>query len=638
MSAAGGLAEQFTIQVGDSVSPGAPGAGAGVIAAGANTDTYTFQGVQGQAVFFEEVSVSSAFAGWLIWDLKSPGNTTVFSEYFPGSSPGRFVLPETGTYTLRVRVGTDNPAYVGNYSFRLREIPNQAPIRITMDTIVTTNQPQPGAGYLEVPGALDDYVFHGDQGQLVYFEEVNAASAFEGYLRFEVKAPSGTRLFLDYVGGPQTGRRALPETGDYQMLVYSGRADIRDVGGYALRLRAIPPDPTYPIAIGQTVSFNQPSAGAGQIDIPGAQDFYTFQGQAGQNVYFEQLSADASLQGWLAWECKSPSGANVFSSAYFGTSVVGRKVLPESGTYRIRCYVGSNDPQHLGKYSFQLKAIDDSSYALQLGTIVANGTPAAGAGRIEAAGSQDLYTFSGNAGQRVVFKQLAVDSAFGGWLKMEVRSSAGEMVLNTYFPGRQTNIVRLPATGQYNVKVYAGIVGNYLGDYSFQAYSDVYAIPDRLWASPAQALEVPLSVLMCNDQSEGGDVLAVDFLSLGTGQGGTLATNGTTVRYTSPAAFNGTDTFIYRLRGKFGGESFGQVTVRVAPGAAQEAAMLGAFRTTQDQVRVCLFGMPNQIYKVQQSTNLTQWTQGGTVTMEPNGAGLFHYNTGPGRQYYRFAR
>jgi hypothetical protein len=46
-----------------------------------------------------------------------PSGQTLFSSFF-SNSPGRIVLPDDGTYKIRIAAEGDNPAWVGNYSFR----------------------------------------------------------------------------------------------------------------------------------------------------------------------------------------------------------------------------------------------------------------------------------------------------------------------------------------------------------------------------------------------------------------------------------------------------------------------------------------------------------------------------------------
>lgn len=646
MMACAAHAEQFAIAVGDLVSPGVPGPGAGMIeqnAGEAKTDTYTFQATTGQAAFFEEVSVAAAFGGWLTWDLRTPDGDTLFSEYFETSNPshpGRVVLPETGTYTLRVRISTQTASHFGAYSFRVRAIPGQAPIPITIGSTVSNGVPVAGAGNIEVPGSLDEYVFSAQAGQNVFIETVSAPPVFGGWLKFRLTAPDDTRVVDSYLDSSHEGRVTLPEAGQYRLEIWSGLDSLAHTGTYAFRIRDIPPDPTFAINLGQTVSVNQPGVGAGSIEVPGAQDFYTFQGTANQAVFFQQISADPKFAGWLAWEVRTPSGDQFFQD-WFDSTPTGRKVLPETGTYTVRCYVGLDDPAKVGNYSFKIDPIQDSTFALPLGVIVTNGIPATGAGRIEEAGTQDVFTFSGVEGQRVHFRQLHAAEVFAGWLKFEVRTPGGNEVLNVYLTGNKTNEVRLPATGQYSIKVYSGLVSTtHIGNYSFQVYSPAYANPDQFFASPGVALEIPLSVLLCNDTAEPGDLLSADFLALGTGQGRTLVTNAASVRYTSAPGFTGTDTFVYRLRGSFGATSFGQVTVKVMPGGAQEASVTGLFRTSPTEVRACVFGAPEYEYVVEESDSPTGGWQGTDVLMtDAEGAAVFDFELGTEpRRFFRFVK
>jgi hypothetical protein len=67
LSANSSQAETLAIQIGDTISDGAPGPGAGRIEVRTATDVYTFPGTVGQLVFCEEISVDSAFAGHLTW-------------------------------------------------------------------------------------------------------------------------------------------------------------------------------------------------------------------------------------------------------------------------------------------------------------------------------------------------------------------------------------------------------------------------------------------------------------------------------------------------------------------------------------------------------------------------------------------
>src|SRR5512142_376944 len=65
-------AANFSIQIGDTVSPGVPGAGAGQIDVVTDVDTYSFSGVAAQMIYLQEISAATEFRNYLQWDIKTP--------------------------------------------------------------------------------------------------------------------------------------------------------------------------------------------------------------------------------------------------------------------------------------------------------------------------------------------------------------------------------------------------------------------------------------------------------------------------------------------------------------------------------------------------------------------------------------
>src|SRR6185503_12406458 len=92
--------EDFNIVVGDTVSDGVPGVGAGRFATAKEEDFYTFTATVGQLVFFEALSQDAAFQRSLRWELLKPSGSAVFTSFF--SNRGRTVLPEAGQYRVRI--------------------------------------------------------------------------------------------------------------------------------------------------------------------------------------------------------------------------------------------------------------------------------------------------------------------------------------------------------------------------------------------------------------------------------------------------------------------------------------------------------------------------------------------------------
>ena len=191
-------AANLNIQLGDTVSPGVPDPGAGQIDVVTDVDTYNFAGVAGQIAYLQEISAASTFKGYLLWEIKNPSGTTLLGGYFDVHDQPRMVLPETGTYTLRIKVGNANPAYIGDYSFRLWAVPPDQTFAIQISDTVADGVPAAGAGNLETPGAQDIYTFQAAAGQSAFFQENSVAAAFKGYLQWELQSPAGQRVFLGY--------------------------------------------------------------------------------------------------------------------------------------------------------------------------------------------------------------------------------------------------------------------------------------------------------------------------------------------------------------------------------------------------------------------------------------------------------
>ncbi|HEX5219805.1 MAG TPA: Ig-like domain-containing protein [Verrucomicrobiae bacterium] len=634
-------AENFSIQVGDTVADGAPGAGDGRITVNTENDYYTFTGTAGQNVFVEEINAASAFAGWLRWELKSPGNATVFSSYLDSNNDvGRRTLPETGTYSLRVWVGAANAAYVGSYSFRVRAIPADPTIAIQIGDTITNNVPEPGAGNIEVPGAWDVYTFNATNGQLAYFEIPGAASSFQGNLYCELKSPSSNTVFSSYItAGNHLGRKVLNEAGTYRMRVFAQSNNTNHVGTYSIRIRGIAPDQYFSIQPGDTVTNNVPAAGAGNIEMPGAQDFYTFNATAGQSLSFEAISRSAAFNGWLQWELRSPTGALIFGN-YFADG--GRKTMPETGLYTIRVWVGANNTSYLGNYAFRIYTLPgDVRLNIQKGEVISEGVPVNGAGRIDEPGGLDTYTFDGLAGQRVNFEQRSAAPQFAGYLFWQVTAPSGTNWFSGYFPGNVKQRRTLPETGNYTIRIYANSPNpEYIGAYSFRTWCEVVANHDQLATLPDTALTVPLSKFACNDTLEIGDVPTIDLTNSASVHGGTIIVTNSVLVYTPPAGFSGVDSFTYRLRGMFGDDDFTTVSIRVGAGVHQGATVVSLVRENPTSLMVCLLGAPNQSYTVEQSSNLSSWSNIGQLTADATGSMTYNYtiDLAVDARFYRFRK
>lgn len=631
-------AGQFDIQVGDYVEEGSPDEGAGYLDERNDVDVYRFTATAGQLIFVEELSGDDAFNGWLWWELVAPSGERVFGDYFDDTNPGRVKLEESGTYRIRVLQDRDEHPGTGSYSFALHSIPPDTTFQISIGDTVSLDEPQSGAGAIEVAGAQDVYKFTATAGQHVFFEDNGVDEAFDGWLFWELHTPGGTRLFSEYFDSENLGRVTLPESGVYTLRVASGREETSQQGEYSFRLRAISPDQEFTLQVGATVSDAVPTAGAGRIEMAGARDIYRFQGTAGQALFFEDVDSSSEFDGWLHWQVLTPSGSKLFND-YFDSTSPGRIDLKESGTYTIVVEVPRPDTSYVGSYSFRIRDIaGDTRYPLALGQVVSIGVPGAGAGNIESPGGEDQYKFEGLTGQRLAFEELSFAESFAGWLFWEVKRPSGTVLLQGYFDEERLRYETLPESGVYTVRVYVNTSEPaHVGAYSFRIYAPVVAWADQLITAPGKPLLVPSAKFLCNDVHELGDSLTVELMGNESAQGGALSLTSDGVLYLAKTGFTGIDTFPYRLRGNYGGEDTGLVTVRVYQGADGVAMVVSVNRAGPGFARVCMLGRANHTYQVEQSTNMVDWSFRENLSASSTGEMEFEYPTTEGVQrFFRF--
>ncbi|HYG36525.1 MAG TPA: Ig-like domain-containing protein, partial [Clostridia bacterium] len=213
-------------------------------------------------------------------------------------------------------------------------------------------------------------------------------------------------------------------------------------------------------------------------------------------------------------------------------------------------------------------------------------------------------------------------------------------LFSAYFQGNRKHRYTLPETGTYRIRFYVAATNpQYVGDYAFRIYCDVYALPDQLALSPGKPLFIPKAKLLCNDTCEIGDTLAVDLLGTVSAQGGTLSETEGGILYTPTNGFTGMDTFTYRLRGQFGGQDIESVSIKVLEGADYHPTVVSLVRSGPTSVQVCLLGAPGQNYLVEESPDLTSWSLAGNLTADDVGSMDFVYNTlGAEKHFYRFRR
>lgn len=145
---------------------------------------------------------------------------------------------------------------------------------------------------------------------------------------------------------------------------------------------------------------------------------------------------------------------------------LGFYTLERGGTYQV--IVGNPDANSPGDYAFQLLLVPEpQSFQIALDDTVSDTYPADGSGVIEQPGSQDIFTFTAEAGQRVFIKALESVSA-GDFIWRLVDEQGRELFEKNFVsPGSDLGFYTLERGGTYRV-----IVGdpdaNRPGAYSFR--------------------------------------------------------------------------------------------------------------------------------------------------------------------------
>ena len=325
------VTDQYAINIGDSVSPDHPSAGAGTIRAAGGKQTYLFPASAGQIIYFRASNCEGALVDF---EIRKPSNdSTGFGRGNCGDL-GPITLPTTGTYKILAKTDRGGARY--SFSLRPTTFENYS---IKIGDTVSPDHPSPGAGVIAQPGEQQSYSFPAKAGQIIYFSATNCEGAPVG---FELQKPSNDSTGFGRGDCGDLGPVTLATAGMYKVLV---KVDHGATARYSFSVR-----PTsfeqYSIKIGDTVSPDHPSRGAGMIAQPGEQQAYSFQGQAGQIIYF---SASACEGVTVFFDFFNQAGGGVGGMA--GCGNLGPITLATAGTYKI---LVKADHGGAARYSFKI--------------------------------------------------------------------------------------------------------------------------------------------------------------------------------------------------------------------------------------------------------------------------------------------
>ncbi|MGE5725302.1 MAG: hypothetical protein ACM34G_09020, partial [Acidobacteriota bacterium] len=324
--------DQFAIRVGDTVSPGYPGKGAGTISHEGEKQVYSFSGQAGGIVY---VKVGPCDGTPPIIELHQPDDASMAGN--GGCTDfGPITLPKAGTY----RIVADARGPSAHYSFALRPASfDQYSIKIG-DT-VSPDHPGRGAGIIKDLGQKQSYSFTGRAGEAIYV----ALGPCEGAQpSFDLRTPDD-KLLGGVIGNcnADIGRLVLPATGAYRLIALTDKSNVSS--RYSFWIHTVPPDHHFTVRLPLTVGPGVPARGAGHVSAAGEQQFYDFTAASGTTVHIEGRCGGSCPKLLIRATKVGDTSDHLFWDLNF---THGDWTLPDGGKYTIQ--VRSN--RYVGDYSF----------------------------------------------------------------------------------------------------------------------------------------------------------------------------------------------------------------------------------------------------------------------------------------------
>jgi hypothetical protein len=432
------------------------------IAAKAEIDTYTINGVAGGSIMATVgETVSGSALAPLIKLLSPTGTTLTLASSATGSTITQLNLPTTGTYKVTVQdyYGTGTGGY--------------AVTAVSIGAGISLNSGGDGGAATSAAtrtaaigvGDIDAFTLNGVAGGslMATVGETTAGSSLSPLI--ELYSPTGQRLTLaSSATGSTITQLNLPATGTYTITVrdYYGTG----TGGYAITPVSIGPGIAQDSGgdAGATTSALTRSASIGIGDI----DVFTISGVAGGTMMATvgETTAGSTLSPLI--ELYSPTGTRLTLASSATGSTITQLNLPATGTYTItvRDYYGTG----VGGYAMTPVSLA-SGIAQNAGGDAGATTSATTRTATIGIGDIDAFTLNGVAGGTIM--ATVAETTAGSSLSplIELYSPTGaRLTLASSATGSTITQLNLPATGTYTLTV-RDYYGTGVGGYAMTAVS-----------------------------------------------------------------------------------------------------------------------------------------------------------------------
>ncbi len=135
--------------------------------------------------------------------------------------------------------------------------------------------------------------------------------------------------------------------------------------------------------------------------------------------------------------------------------------------------------------------------------------------------------------------------------------------------------------------------------------------------------DMPLSIyaakILAEASDPDGDAITLTQVFSPSAQGGTVALVGSSVNYTPPAGYEGTDTFEVQITDAKGASVRGFVTVTLTAAPTEEGLNRTELTVHDGQADMVFRGIPGRSYTIQRSTDLIIWTDLATLNAGADG-------------------
>jgi RHS repeat-associated protein len=332
-------------------------------AGGRETDIYRFSAEAGQYIYFNRI-IGNSGNSWILRD--QAGNELTNSNLYYDFEQS---LPYSGDYFLEI-VGADRGT---DYAFEL--VTSESPsAQLVFDQNISDE--------LTETGEQRFYHFEGTPGQILHFDSLKKASS---NLNWRLLSPTGETIFSDNFYTDQL--RTLDEAGTYTLVVDGYTDHIEDYQFQVIDWAN--PDHVQQITLDSLI---QADFGSSNLET----DFYRFNTQAGEYLYFDRSVGDR----YEYWTLYNSAGEAIEDST--GWLIENRRLsqdfelaLPYTGEYFLRV---SGNAYRENEYEFEVVASELTTEELSLGSLIT--------GEIAEPGDQKAYIFEGTVGQLLHFDSL----------------------------------------------------------------------------------------------------------------------------------------------------------------------------------------------------------------------------------------